>query len=171
MDILPGMRCNVYITNTTTKPAIFPKFMMVSYESRTLTCIIHGRDDEQHMLAEKVQMLTQIDRFISDPIINDVEHKLPECGNEQVDRDNNVKHSYKTLNTDWCKDLTVPYQHFAYSDKFITMLIQVESMSGAHLGSIRAVQHRAELEKKDERPTHSSHTMQGLRQGNSKGRK
>lgn len=48
-----------------------------------------------------------------------------------------------------------------YRNKFIHMPTQFEGMQDGHLGSMKSVQHRIQLDKTDSQPLGSAHNEQG----------
>lgn len=72
-------------------------------------------------------------KFNSDPIFNAVHYELPEPCDERVKRPKAIKEPYEISKTDWCEDVTLSGEYFAYRDIFINMLT-VESMWQGHLG-------------------------------------
>lgn len=155
MDILPGNPSFVYIENLTKKPIDLQKFMTVTYASSDPTCIIHARYDEQRMLTDEGKIQTQCDKCHSGPTINAGRYKLPKRCDDWVHRCNAVKKSDEVLKTNWREDLTPLDEYSGYSEKFINLLTQFESMWYRHRGSIKVL-HQVDIEMMDKRPKHSA---------------
>lgn len=66
--------------------------------------------------------------FNAEPTVNAVRYKPLECHNEQADSYSAMNGSEEILETDWCEELTLQDEYSAYRDKFISVLVQFESM-------------------------------------------
>lgn len=53
---------------------------------------------------------------------------------------------------DWNLELLIPDHYSTFLDKFWRMLKQFESLCNGHFGSIRAVQHQIQVEKRESGP-------------------
>lgn len=97
-------------------------------------------------------ILTERDKFISDPIVNAICYKPPARPGEQMGCYNAVKESDRIWKTDWCEDLSISDEYFAYDNKLDNRLAEFESIWDGHLGWQKAVQRRIDLEKMGSRP-------------------
>lgn len=128
MNNLPGKPFYVCIANLTAKPANIPKVMIVSSAWNAPIFITYTRDDELHILTDESLVPTQSHKVYSHPTINTLFYKLPERSEEQVDGQKAFKESDKISLMDWCEDLSLPDEYFAYCHKLINMLTQFVSM-------------------------------------------
>lgn len=89
------------------------KFMIVDYASTTPTCILHARGKTPPKLRDERPILTQCDRFKSDPTINTVPNNPPELCGKRMDRQNAVKQAEELSNMDWLEYPNLSNQYSA----------------------------------------------------------
>lgn len=88
---------------------------------------------------------------------------LPERHHEQIDRHNAIENLDGNSKTDWNHELTTSDEHIAYCKKYIHVLTKFVSIWNGLLGSIEAVQHRINLDKRENRPIHHALYRGGLK--------
>lgn len=107
LDILPGKLFCIYIGNLRTKHVSLPSLMIVAYVSNARACIIHAKDDEPHISKDEDPILTQPEKFSSNPTVNFVHYKPPDFLDEQMNRHNAIERSDEVSKTEWLEDLTL----------------------------------------------------------------
>lgn len=88
--------------------------------------------------------------------VNIVYYKPQEHCDEQVDCHNSVNQLDENSNIDWQNELVIRNPYSASCEKFTRVLQQFESMWHEHVGSIKAVHHRIELDKTSSWPIYSA---------------
>lgn len=111
--------------NSTATPVRLPKFMIVASASKASNYITHEHGDEPCKMSSAGHVLMQC--YSTNTVIA-VHYKPAERQHKQVDRPNSVKKSDNNEKADWQNDLMVHGEYFAYCDKFLSMIEQLESM-------------------------------------------
>lgn len=110
----------------------------------------------------------ECDKLNSDPTINDVPYKPPECRDSQVHFHNAVKHSDEIPKANWRKGLILPYKYSANTDKLINMIPELETCEVDTLVRFKLCSTESKSRRKLADQFTHPHTSQGLWQGTQK---
>lgn len=141
------------VVNMTAEPASLPKIMFVANTSSALTCLKDAKNYEARTTTDECSKKTQSNKFNSDPTI-----KMLDKGRPSAVMSNWIAAGLEAITGSFAEQLARgPNPNrpiLCLSEKFISMIIQLECMWNGHPLSIKAMQDQKEAPE-DGEPTSS----------------
>lgn len=147
LDLIPSRLVYVYIANLTAKPVNLQKFMIVPLLCSDPSSIFNlGNDQNCKMERESKPHCNVTQLTWYKPL-----YKKPDKRDEKMERHVAEIQSDRKVNLNWGDELKLPSKYVAYIKLIWRCSCNLNSAWDGHLGFIRAVLRRSELEQSKDR--------------------